>query len=65
MKKLSVVCKNETIVEFHSNTAAAERRLNEIQRKHEVVSSEITDAVKHVEVKSEPIITQNAYISIK
>ena len=66
MKQIVAVTKNETISEFLPN-CAVDRRLTEISRKYEVVSIDVKDVIKTVEVKQDDArpVTQSAYINVK
>lgn len=65
MKKLTVVCKDKVITEFQASSEAASLRLVEICKKNEVISSEIQDAVRHIEVLETKERTLTNYSKIK
>lgn len=64
MKRLVIVTNNETIVEHHFNNEAALARLEFIRSKQTVITHELKDVVKHVEVKSQPEITKKQYCKV-
>ena len=67
MKKLTVVCKGETMTEYHSSVESANNRVSWLCKHFEVVSFELQDVVKHVEIKSEESkqITKENYSKIQ
>lgn len=64
MKKLVIVTQIETIVEYHASSQSAMDRLLYIRSKQQVITSQINDVVKHIEIKEGPKVTQTQYAKV-
>lgn len=65
MKRVEVQTEVNVIVEYHLNEQAATSRIVTLARLYPTAKISVSNVVKHVELKEEPVFTSHKYTEIK